>query len=304
MAGSGPVVARTREELRAALDGTPRPRGLVPTMGALHAGHASLLRRARSESATLVASIFVNPTQFDRADDLAAYPRTFDDDLAMCAAEGVDVVFAPVVDAVYPAGSSTRVDPGPIGEVLEGAHRPGHFVGVATVVTILLDLVAPDRAYFGEKDAQQLVVIRRVTRDLGLPVEIVGCPTVREPDGLAMSSRNVRLDPDDRAVALVLRRALARRARRVRGRRERCPWPARRDARRPRRRAGREGRLRERRRSGDARGGDGPAAKDRCSSRSPRPSAACASSTARRCPAGGSGRGRRPAALAARPRAR
>jgi pantoate--beta-alanine ligase len=208
VAGNGPVVVRTREELRAALDGTPRPRGLVPTMGALHAGHASLLGRARAESATLVASIFVNPTQFDRADDLAAYPRTFDADLEMCAAEGVDVVFAPALDAVYPAGSSTRVDPGRIGDVLEGAHRPGHFVGVATVVTILLDLVAPNRAYFGQKDAQQLVVIRRIARDLGLPVEIVGCPTVREPDGLAMSSRNVRLDPDHRAAALVLRRAL------------------------------------------------------------------------------------------------
>jgi pantoate--beta-alanine ligase len=208
VAVSGPVVVRTREELRAALERTPRPRGLVPTMGALHAGHASLLGRARAESAILVASIFVNPTQFDRADDLAAYPRTFDDDLGMCAAEGVDVVFAPAVDAIYPAGSSTRVDPGPIGDVLEGVHRPGHFVGVATVVTILFDLVAPDRAYFGEKDAQQLVVIRRVTRDLGLPIAIVGCPTVRDPDGLAMSSRNVRLGPDDRAAALALRRAL------------------------------------------------------------------------------------------------
>ncbi len=208
MAVREPVVVRTRADLAEALAATPHPRGLVPTMGALHAGHASLLRRAREESGTLVASIFVNPTQFDRADDLAAYPRTFDADLAMCAAEGVDVVFAPTVEAIYPAGSSTRVDPGPVGEVLEGAHRPGHFIGVATVVTILLDVVAPDRAYFGEKDAQQLVIIRRIVRDLGMPVEVVGCPTVREPDGLALSSRNVRLAPDDRAAAVVLRRAL------------------------------------------------------------------------------------------------
>ncbi len=208
MPEDGPVVARTREELRAALASTGRPRGFVATMGALHEGHVSLLRRARAESATVVASIFVNPRQFDRADDLAAYPRDLGSDLDVCAAAGVDVVFAPAGEEVYPPGSATTVDPGPIGRVLEGASRPGHFVGVATVVTILIDLVAPDRSYFGEKDGQQLVVVRRIARDLALPGAIVGCPTVREPDGLAMSSRNERLAPADREAAAVLRRAL------------------------------------------------------------------------------------------------
>jgi pantoate--beta-alanine ligase len=210
-AGTGagrPVVARTREELRAALATTPRPRGLVATMGALHEGHASLLRRAREENATVVISIFVNPTQFEDTADLVAYPRDLDADLERCRQAGVDVAFVPTAETIYPPGSSTIVDPGPIGRTLEGTSRPGHFTGVATVVSILLGLVSPDRSYFGAKDAQQLVIVRRIVRDLALPGVIVGCPTVREPDGLAMSSRNARLGPQDRAAAVVLRRAL------------------------------------------------------------------------------------------------
>lgn len=207
-AGTRPVVARTRAELRDALVGTPGPRGFVPTMGALHDGHVSLLRRARDENATVVMSIFVNPTQFEDATDLAAYPRDLAADLDRARDAGVDVAFVPDVEAVYPHGSSTTIDPGAIARVLEGASRPGHFSGVATVVAILLGLVAPHRAYFGEKDAQQLVIVQRIVRDLALPGEIVGCPTVREPDGLAMSSRNARLAPADRAAATVLHRAL------------------------------------------------------------------------------------------------
>jgi pantoate--beta-alanine ligase len=203
-----PRVVATRAELRAALATAARPVGLVPTMGALHAGHASLLRRARAECATVVASIFVNPTQFDRPDDLAAYPRTTSADLDVCRREGVDVAFVPTVDEVHVPGATTTVVPGPIAAILEGASRPGHFTAVATVVAILLDLVGPDRAYFGEKDAQQLLVVRRIARDLAMPVEIVGCPTVRDPDGLALSSRNARLRAADRAAAPVLRRAL------------------------------------------------------------------------------------------------
>jgi pantoate--beta-alanine ligase len=203
-----PVVARTREELRHVLGTTPRPRGFVPTMGALHAGHVSLLRRARDESATVVMSIFVNPTQFEDASDLAGYPRDLAADLAACREAGVDIAFVPSVETIYPPGASTTVDPGPVARILEGSSRSGHFAGVATVVSILLGLVSPDRSYFGEKDAQQLVVVRRIVRDLALPGTIVGCPTVREPDGLAMSSRNARLGPDDRAAAVVLHRAL------------------------------------------------------------------------------------------------
>jgi len=167
-----------------------------------------LVRRARAECATVVVSIFVNPTQFDHAADLDAYPRTLDADLELCAAEGVDIVLAPTVAEVYPHGLGTTVHPGPIADGLEGTSRPGHFVGVATVVAILLGLVGPERAYFGEKDAQQLRVVARMVDDLGMAATIVGCPTVREPDGLAMSSRNVRLTSDDRAAAPVLHRAL------------------------------------------------------------------------------------------------
>jgi pantoate--beta-alanine ligase len=177
-------------------------------MGALHEGHRSLVRRARAENAGVVVSIFVNPRQFERPDDLAAYPRTEADDLAICAREQVDVVFVPSVEEVYPAGFQTTVRVGALAEPLEGAARPGHFEGVTTVVAILLGLVGPERAYFGEKDAQQLRVVRRMVADLGIPTEIVACPTVREPDGLACSSRNLRLSPAGRAIAPCLHRAL------------------------------------------------------------------------------------------------
>ena len=208
MIGAIPLVVRSREELRTALTDASRPVGLVPTMGALHEGHASLIRRARAESATVVVSIFVNPMQFETPSDLTAYPRSLDPDVALCAAEAVDIVFAPAVDEVYPPGTGTSVHPGPIAEGLEGAARPGHFVGVATVVAILLGLVGPERAYFGEKDGQQLRVVARMALDLGMPTAVVGCPTVRERDGLAMSSRNARLTAEDRAAAPVLRSAL------------------------------------------------------------------------------------------------
>jgi pantoate--beta-alanine ligase len=206
--GSGPIVVSTRAELRAALADAPRPVGLVPTMGALHAGHASLMRRAHAECATVVVSIFVNPTQFERPDDLAAYPRTLTPDLEACRVAGADIAFVPSTEEVHVPGATTVVDPGQVAAILEGASRPGHFVAVATVVTILLGLATPERAYFGEKDAQQLRVVRHVVRDLAIATEIVGCPTVREADGLAMSSRNARLTPADRAAAPVVRRAL------------------------------------------------------------------------------------------------
>ncbi len=201
-------VVATRATLRAAVARLARPVGFVPTMGALHEGHRSLIRRARAENAGLVVSIFVNPRQFDRPDDLAAYPRSESADLALCAAEGVDVVFLPSVDEVYPPGFQTTVRVGALTERLEGAARPGHFDGVTTVVAILLGLVGAERAYFGEKDAQQLRVVRRMVADLAIDTEIVACSTVREADGLACSSRNVRLSPRGRAVAPLLHRAL------------------------------------------------------------------------------------------------
>lgn len=186
-----------------------RPLGLVPTMGALHEGHMSLVRRAREENATAVVSIFVNPAQFGPGEDFAAYPRDMDADLARLGEAGVDVVFAPSADEMYPAGFGTYVDVGRIAERLEGAARPGHFRGVATVVCKLLSIVRPDRAYFGSKDAQQGLVIRRLNADLDLGAQIVMCSTVREPDGLALSSRNAYLDADERrAAATVLYRAL------------------------------------------------------------------------------------------------
>jgi pantoate--beta-alanine ligase len=201
-------VVRTRAALRATLREATRPVGLVPTMGALHAGHVSLVRRARAESATVVLTIFVNPRQFGDAGDLAAYPRDEAADLATCAAEGVDVVFIPPVEEIYPPGFDTLVRVGAIAEPLEGAARPGHFEGVATVVAILLGLAGADRAYLGAKDAQQLAVIRRMVADLAMSTEIVSCPTVRETDGLAMSSRNARLTPMERAAAPVVRASL------------------------------------------------------------------------------------------------
>ena len=209
-------IVRTRAELRAVLAAAARPIGLVPTMGWLHAGHVSLVERARAESATVVVSIFVNPRQFGQSADFARYPRNEARDLAVCEASGVDVVFAPSVDEVYPPGFDTRVVVGAIAGPLEGAARPGHFDGVATVVAILFALVGAERAYFGLKDYQQVQVIRRMATDLALPTEVVPCETVREPDGLALSSRNARLTAEGRAAAPVLRRALLAGAARVR----------------------------------------------------------------------------------------
>jgi pantoate--beta-alanine ligase len=202
------TVARTRAELRAALEGVPRPLGLVPTMGWLHDGHRSLMRTARAENATTIATIFVNPRQFNEAADFQQYPRNEDRDLAICGEEGIDLVFAPGVDEVYPPGFDTTVSVGAIARPLEGAARPGHFDGVATVVAILFNLVGAERAYFGQKDAQQVMVIRQMARDLAIRTEVIACPTVREPDGLALSSRNVHLSPAERSTAPVLHRAL------------------------------------------------------------------------------------------------
>ena len=177
-------------------------------MGALHEGHLSLLRLAATDNPSVVASIFVNPTQFGAGEDFSRYPRDEAADLGLLETTGVDLAFVPPVEAIYPPGASTSVEVGRLGEVLEGAARPGHFRGVATVVTILFALVRPARAYFGQKDGQQAVVVRRLVRDLGLPLEVVVGPTVREPDGVAMSSRNVYLTPDERAVAPTLYRVL------------------------------------------------------------------------------------------------
>jgi pantoate--beta-alanine ligase len=201
-------VVRTRAELRDALAEAPRPLGLVTTMGWLHEGHRALMRRARDDSATTVVTIFVNPRQFNEASDYTRYPRNEAQDIAICEAEGVDLVFAPAVEEVYPPGFDTTVVVGAVARPLEGAARPGHFDGVATVVAILFGLVGAERAYFGQKDAQQVMVIRQMARDLAISTEVIACPTVREPDGLALSSRNVHLSPDERAAATVLRRAL------------------------------------------------------------------------------------------------
>jgi pantoate--beta-alanine ligase len=182
--------------------------GLVPTMGWLHAGHRSLIARSRREDASMVMTLFVNPKQFNNPDDLVKYPRDEARDLAIAAEEGVDLVWAPPVEEVYPPGFETTVHVGRLATVLEGAARPGHFDGVATVVSILFNLVGADRAYFGQKDAQQAMVIQRMARDLAIPTEVVVCPTVREPDGLALSSRNALLSPPDRAAAPVIHLAL------------------------------------------------------------------------------------------------
>ena len=182
--------------------------GLVPTMGALHAGHESLVRRARRENRRVVTSIFVNPLQFSPGEDLARYPRPIRRDLEVLEGLGVDAVFQPELDQIYPASFRTHVDPGPWGEVLEGRSRPGHFRGVLTVVLKLLELARPSRAYFGQKDAQQLLLVRQLVRDFCLPVRIVSCPTVRESDGLALSSRNAYLDPAGRSSAPALYAAL------------------------------------------------------------------------------------------------
>jgi pantoate--beta-alanine ligase len=196
---------RAAEDLRGAADSWRAGGfdvGLVPTMGALHAGHASLIRRARDETARAVVSIFVNPAQFGPGEDLAAYPRDEERDLEVCRGLGVDAVWAPSEEDVYPPGVALpEPDPGPVGETFEGAARPGHFGGVLKVVHRLFDLAGPCRAYFGEKDAQQLFLVRRMVRDETLPIDVIACPTVREPDGLAWSSRNRLLAPDEREQA-------------------------------------------------------------------------------------------------------
>ncbi|MPZ22456.1 MAG: pantoate--beta-alanine ligase [Dehalococcoidia bacterium] len=181
---------------------------LVPTMGYLHEGHLSLVREARGDGGKVIVSIFVNPTQFAASEDLARYPRDLQRDLRLLDAEGVAAVFLPTPEEIYPDGFQTTVSVGGVAAPLEGAARPGHFAGVATVVAKLFNIVEPDRAYFGQKDAQQLAVIRRMTSDLNLPVDVVGLPTMREPDGLAMSSRNAYLSPAEREAAPVLYRAL------------------------------------------------------------------------------------------------
>ena len=206
------LIARTVAELRAAVAGLRRVGktvGLVPTMGCLHAGHLALVDLARREASACVVSIFVNPTQFGPKEDFARYPRPFDEDCRLCAERGVDVVFAPGAD-FYAADSSTWVEETSVSQGLCGEHRPGHFRGVATVVLKLLNACGPDLAVFGRKDLQQLAVIRRLTRDLDVPVRIVAAPTEREPDGLAMSSRNRYLSPDARARARVIPESLRR----------------------------------------------------------------------------------------------
>ncbi|WP_408897878.1 pantoate--beta-alanine ligase [Nocardioides sp. R1-1] len=218
-----PAVARSRADLAGLLASRPGGRSapvvLVPTMGALHEGHATLMRVARERAGaagTVVVSVFVNPLQFGPGEDLDRYPRTFEADLELAGVEGVDVVFAPVVAEMYPDGvphegvptEAVTVQPGPLGDILEGASRPGHFRGVLTVVAKLFGLVRPDVAIFGEKDYQQLALIRRMTADLCLGIDIVGAPTDREPDGLARSSRNRYLDADQRQQAVALSRAL------------------------------------------------------------------------------------------------
>lgn len=201
------TVAALREHLAADV-AAAGPIGLVPTMGALHEGHRALIRRARDECAVVVVSVFVNPLQFDRADDLERYPRTLSSDVATCDALGVDVVFAPAAADMYPRPPCCTVTVTRITDHLCGRHRPGHFSGVATVVLKLLQIVAPGRAYFGEKDAQQTAVIRRLVQDFNLPTIIIEVPIVREADGLAVSSRNVHLSGDDRRLSVALSRAL------------------------------------------------------------------------------------------------
>ncbi len=182
--------------------------GLVPTMGALHEGHAALMRRCRAESDVAAISIFVNPRQFDSSDDLSAYPRDLQRDLDLAEAAGIDLVWTPASDDIYPDGFATTVTVAGVSERWEGAARPGHFAGVATVVAKLLTVLRPDLAYFGRKDAQQLAVVRRLVADLGTPTDIVACATVREADGLALSSRNQRLEPDARQRATALHESL------------------------------------------------------------------------------------------------
>jgi pantoate--beta-alanine ligase len=202
------IVLESLPDLRESLASLAKPLGLVPTMGYLHDGHLSLVRRARQECASVAVSIFVNPSQFGPQEDLAAYPRDLPRDLAMLEAAEVDLVWTPSPEAMYPSGYQTWVMVERVSAGLEGERRPGHFRGVATIVTKLFHAFQPQRAYFGQKDAQQAVVIRRLATDLDFPVEVVVCPTVREADGLALSSRNTYLRPDERRAAAVLYRAL------------------------------------------------------------------------------------------------
>ncbi|MCH7621052.1 MAG: pantoate--beta-alanine ligase [Chloroflexi bacterium] len=202
-------IIENSQEMAQACREACRPLGLVPTMGALHEGHLTLVRRARQENQRLAVSIFVNPTQFSQGEDLSRYPRDLERDLALLRQEGVDLVYAPSSKEIYPPGFDTWVDPGALADRLEGAARPGHFRGVATVVTKLFNLVRPDRAYFGQKDGQQVLVIQRLVLDLNLGVEVVVVPTVREPDGLALSTRNSYLTPEQRKAAPVIFRALS-----------------------------------------------------------------------------------------------
>jgi pantoate--beta-alanine ligase len=202
------MIVTTLEELRSARAMLPGPVGLIPTMGYLHEGHLSLVRRAKEECASVVVSIFVNPTQFGPKEDLSKYPRDLERDLRLLDPLGVDLVWTPTAEVMYPPGYQTWVEVESLASPLEGSMRPGHFRGVATVVAKLFLGVQPDRAYFGQKDAQQAAVLRRMTRDLNFPIEVVVCPILREPDGLAMSSRNVYLSPEERQAAIVLYRAL------------------------------------------------------------------------------------------------
>ncbi len=201
-------IARTIPEVRAFRQATGGQLGFVPTMGALHAGHLSLVEAARADNYCVAASIFVNPLQFGLSEDFSKYPRTFDTDCALLEAASVALLFAPEPEELYPKGFATAVDVGPVASRLDGASRPGHFTGVATVVAKLLNIIQPERAYFGQKDAAQVAVLRRMVQDLALPVELVVCPTVREPDGLALSSRNRYLSAHQRQQALVLSRSL------------------------------------------------------------------------------------------------
>ena len=203
-------IVRSTADMMDACRRAARPLGLLPTMGALHAGHLSLVDRSLADNAATAVSIFVNPTQFGADEDLSLYPRDLDGDLELLRQRGAALVFVPDVAEVYPPGFDTWVDVGPVAERLEGTERPGHFKGVATVVAKLFNIIRPDRAYFGQKDGQQTVVVRKLARDLDMGLEIVVCPTVREEDGLAMSSRNIRLTPEQRRAATIIYRALSR----------------------------------------------------------------------------------------------
>ena len=201
-------VIHTNQEMKDVCRSVERPLGLVPTMGALHEGHLALVRLAKQENRTLAATIFVNPTQFGPREDLQKYPRDLEKDLDLLRNEGTDLVYVPDVEEVYPPGFDSWVEVGGLGDKLEGAHRPGHFRGVATVVAKLFNLIQPDRAYFGQKDGQQTAIVRKMVKDLDFRLDIVVVPTVRDPDGLALSSRNVYLTLEQRRAAPVIYRAL------------------------------------------------------------------------------------------------